>query len=294
MLDAAPRIADFGALMALYAACLATGFGLKYALRRSPRFAAKPIRSDARQEPSTAVFSQGPGIARKFKAFFLFQTALMTLAFWSIPGLAVLFLILFAFAVREILRLRSGETYPAGYGFRPIPAYGLLVLSGLSLAGYLGFAAKITGAMPPPRGLPLLAFIFLLVAVADGYAQITGQILGGPKIVPRLSQGKTWSGFFGSLFFCALASWSGDHYFFGYIPEAGPAYATDVLAAVFGVFVASLAFLGDISASWVKRRMGLKDFSNLLGPQGGILDRIDSLLWLGPALWLAAAVGLER
>lgn len=295
MLDSAPRAADYGALMGLYAACLAAGFGLKYGAKRlsgSSGSVARPERVPAGL-PDLPNGRSGPGIARKFKAFFLFQTALMTLAFWSFPGLAAFFLVLLGLSALEIGWLRARNTYPAGYAFRPVPAYGLLLLAGLSLAGYLGFVTKITGMVFPARGLPFLAFVFLLVAVADGYAQITGQILGGPKIVPRLSPGKTWSGFCGSLFFCALVSWCGDRYLLGFMRGAGPG-CPDAVAAVFGVSVAGMAFLGDISASWVKRRMGLKDFSNLLGAQGGILDRIDSLLWLGPALWLAAAAGSGR
>jgi CDP-diglyceride synthetase len=273
MLDTPPRIADFGALMLLYAGCLAAGFGLK-GLARKPG-------SDTAPNPTThsAGLPKGPGIARKFKVFFLFQSAMMTLAFWSLPGLAFFFLILFGCSAWEIAALNRRATYPVGYGFRPVPAYGLLSLFGLSLACHLAFAAQQSGNRLPSGGFPFLAFVFLLIAVADGYAQITGQIFGGPKIAPRISPGKTWSGFLGGMGFCALAAWIGNRTVFGFLPDAW--------AALSGLAVGGLAFLGDISASWVKRRMGIKDFSNLLGPQGGVLDRGDSLIWLGPALWMA-------
>jgi CDP-diglyceride synthetase len=230
--------------------------------------------------PRGAIAPQGPSIARKFKAFFLFQTLMLTLAYWWLPGLALFFLALFAFSAREILALRRRPTYPAGYGFRPGPAFGLLGLFGLSLLSFLVFSGRVAGRpFPPGGGLPFLAFVFLLLAVADGYAQITGQILGGPKIVPGISPGKTWSGFLGGMAFSAGASVFGNLFLFGFM-DAAP-------AAILGTMVGALAFLGDISASWVKRLMGLKDFSELLGPQGGVLDRGDSLIWLGPALWTA-------
>ncbi len=270
MLDRAPTGPDFLGLMALYVLCLAAGFGLKGISRLiGPR-----SRGQA-----------GAGIARKFKVFFLFQTLMLTLAFWWLPGLAMFFLALFAFSIREIAALRRRPTYPAGYGFTPGPAYGLIGLFGLSLLSFLVFCCRVAGRpFPPGGGLPFLAFVFLLLAVADGYAQITGQILGGPKIVPRISPGKTWSGFLGGMAFSAAASVFGNLFLFGFMGAAP--------AAILGVMVGALAFLGDISASWVKRRMGLKDFSDLLGPQGGVLDRGDSLIWLGPALWISWEAGI--
>lgn len=305
MLDRAPTGPEFLGLMALYALCLAAGFGLKGLSRLNgqglrgqagagvpkgsaapvgsalPQVAAAPQGSSVPQttaSPRGSLVPHGAGIARKFKVFFLFQTLMLTLAYWCLPGLALFFLALFAFSVREIAALRRRPTYPAGYGFAPGPAYGLIGLFGLSLLAFLVFSGRVAGRpFPPGGGLPFLAFVFLLLAVADGYAQITGQILGGPKIVPGISPGKTWSGFLGGMAFSAAASVIGNRLLFGFMGAAQ--------AAILGVMVGGLAFLGDISASWVKRRMGLKDFSDLLGPQGGVLDRGDSLIWLGPALW---------
>jgi CDP-diglyceride synthetase len=277
MLDRAPTGPGFLGLMALYVLCLAAGFGLKGLSRllgTGPRGSGAPAAAAGAPAPG------GAGIARKFKVFFLFQTLMLTLAYWWLPGLALFFLALFAFSAREIAALQRRPTYPAGYGFRFGPAYGLLGLFGFSLFSFLIFSGRAAGRpFPPGGGLPFLAFVFLLLAVADGYAQITGQILGGPKIVPGISPGKTWSGFLGGMVFSAAVSALGNRILFGFMDAPR--------AAALGAMVGVLAFLGDISASWVKRRMGLKDFSDLLGPQGGILDRGDSLIWLGPALWLA-------
>jgi CDP-diglyceride synthetase len=278
MLDAAPDWPTFSGLMALFGAFLALGFAMKAGAERF-RVATGAPNGPGRGDASPGL-PRGPGIARKFKVFFLFQTALIALAYWWLHGLALFFLVLFGLSVREILSLR-GREYPPGYGFKSVPSYGLLILFGLSLAAYLLFAARILGRpFPPSGGLPFLALAFLLVAVADGYSQITGQIFGGPKITPRISPGKTWSGFLGGAGFCAAAAWLVNGVLFDFMP-GGQAFAM-------GACIGCLAFLGDISASWVKRRMGIKDFSGLLGPQGGALDRVDSLIWLGPALWLAS------
>lgn len=105
-------------------------------------------------------------------------------------------------------------------------------------------------------------------------------------MVPRISPGKTWSGFFGGLSVCMAAALLGQALVFPWLSL--PA------AAITGFGVGVLAFLGDITASWVKRRLGIKDFSNLLGPQGGVLDRADSLLWLGPALLALHAASVSH
>ncbi|MDB5105525.1 MAG: phosphatidate cytidylyltransferase [Fibrobacteres bacterium] len=282
MLDRAPVGADFLWLMGFYAVCLAAGFALKAAARRPGRAASATGASLDGRGPEG--LPKGPGIARKFKVFFLFQTALLACSFWSVPVLALFFLVLFILSAWEIGLLHRRVTYPTGYRFRPLQAYGLLALFGFSLACFLLSAARISGCALPPGGTPFLAFTFLLIAVADGYAQITGQILGGPRIVPRISPGKTWSGFVGGMAFCALAAWLGNRFRFGFMGDGA--------AVLYGASAGVLAFLGDITASWVKRRMGIKDFSDLLGPQGGVLDRGDSLIWLGPALWLSIRLGL--
>lgn len=251
--------AAFARLLGLYAGCLAAGFGLK---RASRLFRAAPAGA-----------RPGPGIGRKFKVFFAFQLLMLGLSFWHLPSLALFFALLFALAAREILALRTAG-FPPGKKFEPAFAFGVLALFFVSLLAFHLFAGACVRDWTA-EGFPFLAFVFLLVAVCDGFSQITGEILGGPKIVPRLSPGKTWSGFLGGVLFGAVVALIGNALF---------GFLSPLAAAALGLGVGLLAFFGDITASWAKRRMGLKDFSTLLGPQGGVLDRGDSLLWLGPAL----------
>jgi len=128
----------------------------------------------------------------------------------------------------------------------------------------------------------LIAFVYLVVAAFDGFSQVVGQWLGAHQLAPRLSPAKTVEGLLGGVS-GALAT--------GLLLRglAGlPASTALPLAAA----ISAAALGGDLAASWVKRHAGLKDFSQLLPGQGGVLDRFDSFIGatglLAPVLWLLA------
>ena len=102
-------------------------------------------------------------------------------------------------------------------------------------------------------------FIFLLSFINDTSAYIIGKTFKGPLIIPDISPKKTWSGTLGSYFivFIIMIFYT-DNFFF---------------ILIFG----TLFFLGDIYFSFIKRSLNLKDFSNVLGGHGGVLDRLDSI-----------------
>lgn len=112
------------------------------------------------------------------------------------------------------------------------------------------------------------AFLFVVTATFDGFSQVVGQWLGRRKLVPRLSPGKTVEGLLGGLVAAAIVA----------VPVRGLLPAPVAWAAGIGVAVGLAALAGDLAASWVKRRAGIKDYSALLPGQGGVLDRFDSLL----------------
>jgi phosphatidate cytidylyltransferase len=128
---------------------------------------------------------------------------------------------------------------------------------------------------------PIFAFLFLVTAACDGFSQVTGQLVGHIKLAPRVSPRKTVEGLAGGLIAAVVVA-----LLLRDVLGAGlPATAT--IALLTGV--AGLA--GDLAASWVKRRAGIKDFSAALPGQGGFLDRFDSLLGalvlVGPLLAVA-------
>jgi len=109
--------------------------------------------------------------------------------------------------------------------------------------------------------------LFLIVWATDTGALVFGKLIGGPKIAPRLSPGKTWAGTLGGSITAAVI------YLF-YIALFG----FDAVTAMFFAFAFSfVAHAGDLFESLVKRRFGVKNSGGLIPGHGGILDRVDSL-----------------
>lgn len=129
----------------------------------------------------------------------------------------------------------------------------------------------------------LLAFWALgLVWATDIGAYFAGRSIGGPKLAPRISPGKTWSGLAGGVV-AALA--------FGFLLHVLAGLPIR-LAAASGV-LAVVAQAGDLFESWLKRRAGVKDSGTLLPGHGGLLDRLDGAVAAAPlAALLVAMPGL--
>ncbi len=125
----------------------------------------------------------------------------------------------------------------------------------------------------------LLAFTVLLtVWVADTLAYAGGRLLGRHKLAPRLSPGKTWEGF-------VVGSLAGVFVSFVALYDSRGDYLHIWQAVVLGVVVVLAAVAGDLFESALKRDMEVKDTGRLLGGHGGILDRIDALLFAGAAAY---------
>ena len=124
-------------------------------------------------------------------------------------------------------------------------------------------------------------FLVLVVWASDIGAYAVGRLVGGPKLAPAISPGKTWSGALGGLL---IAMAVGEAAAQAMAPSS-PGRAAAV-ACVLGV--ASVA--GDLLESWIKRRFGVKDSGRLIPGHGGLLDRLDGLLAAAPAAALLAVV----
>ena len=125
----------------------------------------------------------------------------------------------------------------------------------------------------------LLAFTILLtVWAADTFAYFGGRLLGRHKLAPTLSPGKTWEGF-------VIGSLAGIFVSFVALYDTRHSYLNVWQAVVLGVVVVLAAVAGDLFESMLKRDMQVKDTGRLLGGHGGILDRVDALLFAGPAAY---------
>jgi phosphatidate cytidylyltransferase len=134
---------------------------------------------------------------------------------------------------------------------------------------YLGLPALALVGLRvlPAQGTLTVLGLFLIVWATDTGALVFGKLIGGKKIAPRLSPGKTWAGTIGGSITAAAV--------FGlYIAFI----SFDVLQAMLFAFLFSLvAHGGDLFESLVKRRFGYKDSGGLIPGHGGVLDRVDSL-----------------
>lgn len=128
---------------------------------------------------------------------------------------------------------------------------------------------------------PTFGFLFLVTAACDGFSQVTGQLVGRVKLAPRVSPRKTVEGLAGGLIAAVVVALLLRDMLGTGLP------ATIMIALLTGV----AGLIGDLAASWVKRRAAIKDFSAALPGQGGFLDRFDSLLgalvFVGPLLAVA-------
>ena len=126
----------------------------------------------------------------------------------------------------------------------------------------------------------LLCFFFLVLMGSDTGAYYTGRTFGKHKLAPSVSPGKTWEGAFGGMAASLLAAALAHYWFF---PEL-PLSAALPLAAVMNV----LGVVGDLTESALKRGAKAKDAAQILPGHGGLLDRLDSLLFNAPLIYYFA------
>lgn len=204
--------------------------------------------------------ASGPSARRKAPSYLLlnlvFLAAILAPARWGLfPLLLALIGILSA---AELLRAMTQATawIPRG-------------LIALFLLAYLPAAlSALLAVHRTDGGRYLAASLYLCVAAHDAFAQILGSRWGRWPLAPRVSPGKTAVGALGGLAAAALMG-----------AALAPALLAGALqAAVLGLALGAAALGGDLLASGVKRAAGLKDFGRILGPQGGVLDRVDGLL----------------
>jgi phosphatidate cytidylyltransferase len=131
-----------------------------------------------------------------------------------------------------------------------------------------------------PDGRGWTTLLLAVTWAADIGAFIVGSWLKGPKLWPRLSPNKTWSGFAGGLFFAVLA---------GVVVSEISTVRAPLIAAGVGLLAGLATMGGDLWESMLKRRFGVKDSGDLIPGHGGLLDRVDGLMF---ATLVVAAVHL--
>ncbi len=143
-----------------------------------------------------------------------------------------------------------------------------------------GFYAVVLHAAASEAWLPVLALAVLSAWACDSMALIGGKLWGKHKLAPLVSPNKTWEGTLVGAASSVLAGWLICLVLRGACPL--PAYICMITALV----SSSFGQIGDLAASLIKRMAGVKDYGHIMPEHGGIMDKMDSMLFAVPAAYL--------
>jgi phosphatidate cytidylyltransferase len=207
---------------------------------------------------------------RILSAAVLAPIALAALLAGGLP-FAILVALVALIGLWEWIAITGSRVLWMGFGlvYLAVPAAGLILLR----------------QAPSPAGWAALLLILAVVWATDIAAYFVGRGIGGPKLWPRVSPQKTWSGAFGGLAAAIVA---------GGLVTALSGISGFLVGAALAAPLSIAAQAGDLFESAVKRRFGVKDSGTIIPGHGGVLDRVDGVLG---AAWLAvllAALGLGQ
>lgn len=241
----------------------------------------------------------------------LVQVAVGFAAFWfaqyffkaSAAGMNGYFISLFVMVIVTIIVTACSKTYVKGNAISTI--FVMMYPSAV-----LMFAVGINYFMSPDVGVSLLAslpyrnagiaLMFVVPALTDVFAYQIGSAVKGKKLCPKISPNKTISGALGGLLGGVVAAclvllftflavhFNANILGLGMLTDAW--WSTSVNFIILGFFGSVCDQAGDLFASLIKRRAGIKDYSNLLPGHGGILDRIDGFMFCGVFYYMYFAV----
>src|SRR5882762_604030 len=222
---------------------------------------------------------QGPYVARLSDTLYLRDTLYLL---GTLPVSLEMVLVVFVTGA-AIIALGSRRALAEVFSSISVSAAGLLVIVipfsavvRLHAAGSTITLNSITEAWNPPElGRQLLLFTLVIVWVGDSAAYFAGHAFGRSKMTPHLSPNKTWEGAAANLLAALLVA-----AVFAYWMKIAPPhmFAMAALGSVAGQ-------VGDLFESAFKRSAGVKDSGTLIPGHGGMLDRIDALIFAAPAVW---------
>ena len=145
--------------------------------------------------------------------------------------------------------------------------------------GYVALPVALLNWVMSITAPRLLLGIFMFIWLYDTGAYCFGMLLGRHRLFERVSPKKSWEGVIGGIVACLAGAWVTHNWFdeFFQVPDLTTWIGLSLVVAVFATF-------GDLVESLIKRTVGVKDSGNILPGHGGILDRIDSLLLVAPAV----------
>lgn len=168
---------------------------------------------------------------------------------------------------------------------KPLGAASTTVFGAVYTGGTISFAYALryhNYAVGDTAGALTVLFPVAMTWASDTGAYFSGRLIGGRKLIPSVSPGKTVAGAVGAVVVTVAATYAFVHGLL--IPKAQLAF-TPWGVVLFGVAISVIAQIGDLAESLLKREAGVKDSGSLLPGHGGVLDRLDSLYFVLPAAY---------
>ncbi|WP_166373379.1 phosphatidate cytidylyltransferase [Psychromonas sp. SA13A] len=185
-------------------------------------------------------------------------------------GMFLIFIPIYVFLFLPMRAVFIGETK----GFiRSLGTIHWAVMLSVLCVSHIAYLLQLPVKNEQAGALGLVLFLIFITQFNDVCQYIWGKTLGKHKIIPKVSPKKTWEGFIGGVITVTLIS--------GFVaPYLTP--LTMVQGFVAGTLIAISGFVGDVVISSVKRDLAIKDSGTLIPGHGGLLDRIDSLIYTAP------------
>ena len=157
----------------------------------------------------------------------------------------------------------------------------------MTLYPAVGFGCMVMLRETPNLGMWLLVLLLMIAFVSDTGAYFVGTFLGKHKMAPKISPKKSWEGFFGGWIISVLCAVGLFILRANMVSLEGLFYSLRLFLPTV-IILAPLSVAGDLFASLIKRKCGIKDYGNLMPGHGGVMDRFDSVLFIAPLLWLVS------
>lgn len=199
-----------------------------------------------------------------------------------------------ALVALAVLAILAATIWARGVAGKPLGAAASTIIGIVYTGGMLSFGYAIRyhpyafgdarfGRFAIPSGALLLILPMLSTWVSDIGAYFVGRSIGGPKLIPAVSPGKTIAGAVGGLVCTVIFAWVYAHFVLR--PAAQLAFRPGG-GLLFGAVISAAAQIGDLFESLIKREANVKDSSHIIPGHGGILDRFDSLLFVLPVAYV--------
>jgi phosphatidate cytidylyltransferase len=225
------------------------------------------------------------GMKPDIAAGYLGGGALFTVFCFTVPRQfpdPLLILVLIIFIVGTLI----ANTLRGAPFDKMISSAGATILGVLYIVFLGGHLVALRTGFSPALSADLLSFFFIVLMGADTAAFYVGRSLGRHKLAPNISPGKTWEGLVAALVAGVALSALCHFWFFPELPLKW--------ALPFGLIITVVGILGDLTESALKRSADAKDTANILPGHGGLLDRLDSLLFNAPLIYYFGRFYFDR